>query len=68
MPQKQPDHTQGQFHIKYILLTQSSATNQTHVELTVVDVDVGTLQYCLFPGEHEYGLIVIKFCSCCVKV
>ena len=34
MPQKQPDHTQGQFHITYILLTQSSATNQTHVELT----------------------------------
>ena len=26
----------------YILLTQSSATNQAHVELTLINVDIGT--------------------------
>ena len=50
-----------------ILLTQSLAPIKAHVELTVIDVDVGTLQYGLFPGEDKYNLIAIKFCSCCTK-
>ena len=42
--------------------------NQARVELAVINVDVGTLQYGLFPGEDKHSLILVKFCSSCEKV
>ena len=38
--------------------------NQAHVELTVINVDVWTLQYGLFPGENKHSLsFVLAVCE-----